>query len=189
MVCRCHFFAVGSGSNHGRCYWEASSCTAFTPNLYHVYKLTPSFRLRKSGHSCDGTRTSLGMGVGVADCAHLCAEATNCTYFSVGYGSSIGQCFKEDSTCSGYSARSYNTYEVIPLATEVSVWWIESCKVCMLQAASSSAAASWGGDASWSTYNIKPATPGWLTIAEERVGSGNSAAFDGDRQHFCWCRV
>jgi hypothetical protein len=50
-----------------------------------------------------------------------------------------------------------------------------------LQAASSTASAQWGGVASWSSYNIVPTTPGWITIAEERVGAGNASAFDGDR--------
>jgi hypothetical protein len=165
---RCHFFAVGTGSNHGRCYWEVSTCTEFTPNLYHVYKLTPAYRLRKAGHTCNESRTELATGLGVEECAHLCAETTSCTYFSVGYDGAIGNCFREDSTCAGYSSDTYNTYEVIPLSDE---------------SASSSASAYWGGAPSWSSNNINPTTPGWLTIAEERVGSGNQAAFDGDRQH------
>ncbi len=118
---RCHFFAVGSGSNHGRCYWEVSTCTEFTPNLYHVYKLTPAYRLRKAGSTCDGSRTQLAIDLGVEECAHLCAETTNCVYFSVGYDAAIGQCFQEDSSCTSYSSDTYNTYEVIPLSSEVSL--------------------------------------------------------------------
>lgn len=127
--------------------------------------------MRKAGHTCTGGRTALATGAGVEECAHLCAETTNCTYFSVGHSETSGSCFSEDSTCTSYSAATYSTYEVIPLADE---------------AASSSASAYWGGPPSWSTYNINPTTPGWLTIAEERAGSGNHAAFDGDRHPAPW---
>ena len=135
VLCRCHFFGVGSGTNFGLCNWQDDACTSFVDSAYHVYKITPVYRLRKAAHECSGSETQLSTTVSVEGCAHLCAETSSCLYFLAGSGQYAGRCWHETNSCTGYSSNSeLHVYELVPITTRVSqtATATVSCELCEL---------------------------------------------------------
>ena len=119
----CNFFAFGTGSNDGKCYWEKTS-TASCPEGwkqadYNFYKsdLESDYDLVIGGRECNSDDKNLGDQNSLTECAKACKEKTGCNFFIFGTGSKTGKCYMEktpNAGCvEGWEVDDYNFYTVI----------------------------------------------------------------------------